>query len=117
MSVVAPKQEPHAVTGSRSEQLQQVIDLSQQMLEMAQGGKWEAVAELEVRRKQLVAVCFQHPTNTQNAPEVAVSIREILSLNQQISDLVRGGREQLTGEIHSRNVGRAATAAYLNHAR
>ena len=98
----------------RSEQLREIVDLSRQMLERAQNMEWERVAELEVRRKQLVMRCFQSPTNAEDTPAVAAAIQEILRLNQSITELGRDCRESLSGEIHAHKVGRAASQAYLN---
>jgi hypothetical protein len=101
----------------RNRQLQQIIDLSRQMLDKAQAMEWDKVAELEGRRKQLVVSCFRNPTSDQDAPEVAASIREILRLNDQVAGMGRDCRERLGGEIHTHKVGRTASAAYLNHVR
>jgi hypothetical protein len=101
----------------RSQQLEQIIVLSRQMLDRARDSEWARVAELEDQRKQLVARCFQQATSGQDAPEVAASIREILSLNDQITALGSVCRDRLGGEIHTHKVGRSASAAYLSHAR
>ncbi len=98
----------------RSEQLQEISDLSRQMLERAQNMQWNRVAELEVRRRELVIRCFQSPTSAQDAPAVADAIREILRLNHVVTELGRDRRDRLSEEIHSHKVGRAATLAYLN---
>jgi len=102
---------------TRSQQLKDIIELSKAMLARARDNEWALVAELEVRRKQLVVSCFQTPTAEQDAPEVATLITEILKLNQEVTELGRRCQEQLGSEIRTQNVGRAASAAYLSHAR
>ncbi|MFQ5643906.1 MAG: flagellar protein FliT [Thiogranum sp.] len=102
---------------NRGQQLRDVIELSKDMLSKAQAGEWELVAGLEARRKALVAGCFEQPTSGQDAPEVAVAIREILSLNQQLTRLGEQCREQLGCDIHASKVGRNASEAYLGCAR
>ena len=87
------------------------------MLELARQLEWRQVAELETQRKSLVMACFASPTSEQDAPEVAVAIREILKLNQDIETLGRQCRDQLGGEIRLQNTGRTATAAYLSASR
>mgnify|MGYP000503010468 CR=1 FL=1 len=71
----------------RSQQLQQILLLSQEMLAKAGDHEWGLVAEIEARRSELVARCFQQPAQQQHAGEVAAAIREILQLNRKISDL------------------------------
>lgn len=101
----------------RSQQLKQVIEMSQCMLEAARVMDWDQVAVLETQRKTLVMECFQKSTNEQDAADVAASIKEILRLNQEVTELGRQCRDQLGDEIHVRNTGRTATAAYLSCAR
>ena len=98
----------------RSRQLVEIIGLSKEMLEKARDHDWARVAELEVTRKALVMHCFRQPTAEQDAPEVAAAIKEILRLNQDVSEIGRQYQEALGSEIHTRTVGRAASAAYLN---
>ena len=101
----------------RSQQLQQILLLSQEMLAKAGDHEWGLVAEIEARRSELVMRCFQQPAQQQHAAEVAVAIQEILRLNRQISDLGERYRDQLGNEIHSNKLGRTASAAYLGCAR
>lgn len=87
------------------------------MLDRAGELEWEKVALLEVSRKQLVMRCFSRPTTEHDSEEVAGMIKEILDLNQQVSELGKQSQEQLGTEIHAHNRGRAATSAYLSHTR
>jgi len=98
----------------RSRLLKQIIVLSQQMLEKARAMEWDRVADLEVRRKQQVITCFQHPGNVQEAPEVAICIREILQLNDEIYALGSDCKARLCGELHTHKRGRTASTAYLS---
>ena len=102
---------------SRSQQLRDIIELSKDMLLKAQANEWERVAELEVARKTLVTRCFQQPASGQDAPEVAAAIKEILSLNQQVTQLGQKYQEQIGCDIRTSKVGRNASAAYLGCAR
>jgi hypothetical protein len=101
----------------RSEQLKQIIELSQQMLKQARAMEWDRVAELEVQRKQLVMKCFQRLSSEQEAQEVATCIQQILRLNDEITVLGRDFKTQLSGELHTHKLGRAASAAYRSCAR
>jgi len=99
----------------RTRQLVEIIGLSKEMLASARDHDWQRVTELEVARKALVVSCFQLPTAAgQDAPEVAAAIKEILRLNQDVSEIGRQYKEELVGEIRTNNIGRAAKAAYQN---
>ena len=91
--------------------------LSKDMLVKAGEHEWGLVAEIEARRRELVMRCFQQPEQRQDASEVATAIKEILRLNQEVTDLGRRYQEQLGTEIHSNKLGRTASAAYLGCAR
>lgn len=102
------------MNSDRTRQLVEIIGLSKEMLANARDHDWERVNELEVARKALVVSCFQRPTAEQDAPEVAAAIKEILRLNQDVSEIGRLYKEELVGEIRTNNIGRAAKAAYQN---
>ena len=101
----------------RHEQLKEIVRLSREMLDRAGQLEWDQLAPLEASRKQLVMQCFREPTPEQDAAEVAEAIKEILSLNHQVTELGKRCQTQLGTEIHSHNLGRAATSAYLSHTR
>jgi len=105
------------MNNDRTRQLAGIIGLSKDMLAKARDHEWERVAELEVARKTLVTRCFQQPASGQDAPEVAAAIKEILSLNQQVTQLGQKYQEQIGCDIHTSKVGRNASAAYLGCAR
>jgi hypothetical protein len=87
------------------------------MLELAGELEWEKIAVLEVRRKQIVMECFRESAAEEDAAEIAEAIREILNLNQQVTELGKRCQLQVGTEIHTHNRGRAATSAYLSHNR
>ncbi len=120
-SIVRP---PETGTGNiyimdsvRREQLKEIVHLSREMLERAGQLEWDKIVPLETRRKQLVMQCFRAPTPESDAAEVAAAIKEILSLNQQVTELGKQCQTQLGTEIHAHNRGRVASSAYLSHTR
>ncbi|GMQ88175.1 MAG: hypothetical protein BMS9Abin08_1402 [Gammaproteobacteria bacterium] len=102
------------MSSERTRQLVGIIDLSKDMLAKARDHEWQRVAELEVARKALVMRCFQLPTAEQDVSEVAAAIKEILRLNHDVSEIGRQHQDALVKEIHTSNIGRTASAAYLN---
>jgi len=101
----------------RRQQLGKIIALSQDMLELARENAWERVAELEGQRRTLVMQCFRSPTEKQDTSTMAAVIREILSLNQQLTDLGKAHRQHLGNKLHTNQVGRSAQLAYRDCAR
>ena len=101
----------------RSQQLEQILLLSQDMLTKAADHEWGLVAEIEARRRDMLTRCFQQAAQQQQGGEVEAAIKEILRLNQEISDLGKRYRDQLGSEINTNKLGRAASAAYLGCAR
>ena len=101
----------------RKQQLSKIITLSREMLALAEENAWEQVAELDSQRRSLVLQCFQAPTQKQDSAAVAAVIREVLSLNQQVSEMGKAFRQQLGNEIHTNQVGRTARLAYRDCAR
>ena len=101
----------------RRQQLEQLVMLSKEMLVKASDCEWGVVAELECRRKELVLRCFQHPSRPQDAEEEAAAIRQILHLNQEISELGRRHQHRLAADIQGNKLGRTASAAYRGCAR
>lgn len=102
---------------NRRKELESIVNISNRMLCKAHDDEWTSVAELELERKALVHGYFDQPALRQDAPEVAIAIREILKLNQLITELGEKSREFLGTEMRTNSAGRAATAAYLNHVR
>jgi hypothetical protein len=102
---------------NRSQQLEQIVLLSREMLAKAADHEWARVAEVDARRRQMVMRFFQQPAQRQDVAGVAAAIKEILRLNQEITDLGRRYQDRLGTEIHSNRLGRTASAAYLGHAR
>jgi len=102
---------------TRSRQLEQILLLSKDMLAKAGDNEWGLVAEIEARRRELVMGCFPQPAPQQDTSEVAAAIKEILRLNQAITDLGKRYQDRIGTEIHSNKLGRAASAAYLGCAR
>jgi len=98
--------------GKHTRQLEHIIALSRDMLASARENAWERVAELDAQRRTLVMQCFARPTPQQDALVVAAAIREILSLNQQVTELGEAQQQTLGDELHTNRVGHTAKVAY-----
>ena len=98
----------------RLQQLENIVLLSKDMLNHAKQGDWAQVTELEAGRRTLVMRCFRQPVRYQDAPQVAAAIKEILHLNQMVSDLVSAHQDAVGIDIRNNKQGRTARAAYLD---
>ena len=101
----------------RTQALRNIIAVSEAMLVMARQNEWERVALLEAERRAMVHGCFERPTREQDAPEVAVAIKEVLRLNQEVANLAGSWRDQIGADIRTQKLGRTASAVYRRHAR
>ncbi len=98
----------------RTQQLQDIVKLSREMLDQAQAGAWECVAALELRRREQVMACFSHPGAAHRTGEETAAIKTILRLNQEVTALSQSHRDTLGAEIQTQKKGVAAHTAYAN---
>lgn len=101
----------------RSQQLRDMIALSQQMLALACDTDWESVARLENSRREIVDAFFAVQTHAKDAVEVRDAIKKILAMNQKLTELGHCSQDQLGRDIQTHNLGKTAQAAYQRCAR
>lgn len=94
------------------QQLAEVLQLSQQMLNLAQSGNWPEVTVLEARRNEQIAACFSQAVAAKDAIAIERTIREILDLNQAIYALGQLASNDLAKELSNQASGKAALTAY-----
>lgn len=101
----------------RKQQFKTIFCLSKDMLDRAREDDWDAVSDLESRRRSLVTSGFIQPVSAHDGVETAAIIKEILNINQTIEDLARKRRDALGHDLQAGQTGKAATAAYRACAR
>lgn len=78
-------------------QLARLLQITEKMLEYAQGGDWQSVEELESLRKNELDTCY-HLQEQAPSLVVAEALATLLYLNDQIVALVKLARTQLVSD-------------------
>jgi hypothetical protein len=93
--------------------LNQIIELTGSMLEVAHNGDWEQVRALEQQRKELFDKIF--PLNTDSLKNVAAITRQVQKLadmNKETMAIAEAGSEELARAIGKITTGRHAVDVY-----
>ncbi len=98
----------------KAQELQQMIVLSQAMLNKAQEALWEDVIALEVERHELIRLFFSVPVLQEDAEAVAVAIRLILSIDEQLKELGAVRRFDILQILQEMDQGKKAVKAYTS---
>ena len=98
---------------AHAEPLSVILDWSEAMLRCAQAGEWLALAELEARRRDLIAVAMAAPpATTEEQDHYRKILQRVLRLDQQIMPLAQAGHAELAKQLQTITVGRNAVQAY-----
>lgn len=92
--------------------LQQLISLSQTILEKARQDSWDEVAVLEAERRELIELFFSEPIQPENAEEVGVGIQTILTIDRETMALGSLTMLDLSENMHKIEQGKKAVKAY-----
>ncbi len=98
----------------KAQELQQIIVLSQAMLNKAQEALWEDVIALEVERHELIRLFFSDPVQEEDTEVVAVGIRLILSIDEQVKELGAVRRFDILQILQEMDQGKKAVKAYTS---
>ena len=90
----------------------QVQSLSQEMLELARAGEWEAVTEREERRRNLIEDIFSQPLPAAAFPVIATPLSAALASNQSLLTLGQQTIGELCCQIEALAQGRKASLTY-----
>jgi hypothetical protein len=82
------------------------------MSDKARDGVWQEVTELEAVRRKKVETFFATPVTDTDSADVAAAIREVLRLNQTVTELGIQARENLGNACRLQQVGNKARRAY-----
>lgn len=92
--------------------LQQLISLSQAMLEKAREESWDDVVVLEAERGLLIGQFFLGQIEQADADTVAAGIQSILSIDSDIAELGVLKRFDLAQTLQNMGQGKKAVKAY-----
>ena len=97
---------------TRQAQLQQVLDLSKNMVEQAGRGEWEEIAEMERQRRDDMMTALQAPLQEEETQQVRSSLQALMELNGQLAAIVQQARNDSVKQYNMIQDGRKATQAY-----
>ena len=95
--------------------LHALLDCSLEMLQQAKLEEWPDVIQTGVQRERLIADFFATAVAPAEADEVALVLRKMLRLNQEIEMLAANSRGGVSESIGSIQQGRRAVLAYAEN--
>jgi hypothetical protein len=99
----------------RHQLLDLAVDMSHRMVRLGRDGDWDAVIELEPRRREHLQEAFA--TRETVDAQLAHKVRRILELDRELLDLSHAARGALAGELSQTSRGRRVANAYHSVAR
>ena len=91
--------------------LDQLLNQSQRLLELAGQEDWQAVAEKETLRDALAHQVFADGFKPQNMDEVE-TLRQVIALNDEVLRLAQDARQQVADAAKKLRTNKKATDAY-----
>jgi hypothetical protein len=98
------------MAASRHQLLDDALVISRGMADLAEQGEWQAVVELESKRRELLEQAFA--THLPADEFVSERVRAILDLDKQLMERSLSAREQIAAELSASSKGRKAATAY-----
>ena len=92
------------------QQLQQIINYSEQMLECAQDSDWRTVAEMEAKQRLMMEKFFAQPSLPTDVLEQ--KIPRLLEIQDTIIAVTCKEREQYQSDLKQNRVGKKMIKAY-----
>ena len=87
-----------ALTLSQTRLLATVIKTTRNMLVLAEKQAWDAVADLEVLRREDLKRCFEIPVQDDKGELVAEALAVLLHLNEELMGQLKTARDQVAEE-------------------
>tara|TARA_R110001592_G_scaffold363398_2_gene688004 strand:+ start:72125 stop:72484 length:360 start_codon:yes stop_codon:yes gene_type:complete len=84
MSLAAHTQAPIASQLLQCQRLARVLTVTQTMLQHAEQGEWEAVAELERGRREDLSACFEESPSLADSALIGEALAALLTLNEEL---------------------------------
>ena len=72
--------------------LAQVLQMTRQMLSHAERGEWETVTDMELERRDDLAMCFSEPIPLGDGELVAEALATLLHLNEELMSHLQRAR-------------------------
>ena len=98
----------------KTQDIQQLISLSQTMLEKAREKSWDDVFVLEGERSELIRLFFLEPVQQAYAEAVAAGIQSMLAMDRDIMAMGALKRFDLAQALQTMDQGKKAVKAYTS---
>jgi hypothetical protein len=95
------KTETPALTLSQTRLLATVIKTTRNMLALAEQEAWDAVADLEVLRREDLKRCFAIPVREDKGELLAEALAVLLHLNEELMSQLKTARDQVAEESNT----------------
>lgn len=86
------------------------------LLAQAEAGEWEGVALAQARHRRDAEAFFARAPVAGETPELTHALRELLTIQDQVTALATRDRDVLQARIHNVRLGRQAVRAYASSA-
>ena len=99
--MIVPFPESATAAGRKDEALSQcrrlarVLTMTQEMLELADAGDWDSVAEREADRREDLKLCFNAAVEPSNSELVAEALAAVLHLNEELMSRLASARDSV----------------------
>jgi hypothetical protein len=91
---------------------QQLVSLSQSMLEKARSDCWDDVCVLETDRNELIKIFFLEPIQQAHMAAIAANIQSIIAIDQDLISLGLQKKLELAEILRTMEQGKKAVKAY-----
>ncbi len=99
---------------NKANDLQQLITLSDTMLQKARDQAWDELFELEQQRREAMQLFFLHGVAAADARAVAAGIELIMARDRDLMDLAKATRDKLVQTLQKMDQGKKAVKAYTS---
>ena len=100
------------LTASQTVLLADTLAITQEMLASAQQDDWNAVADLEMRRRESLQLCFQSAVAESESEAIAEALAVILHLNEELLNLLNLARDKSLEDARSSSKSHRAATEY-----
>ena len=99
---------------NKAHNLQQLIALSDTMLQKAREQAWDELFELEQQRREVMQLFFLQGVAAADARAVAAGIELIMARDRDLMDLATATRDELAQTLQKMDQGKKAVKAYTS---
>lgn len=101
-----------SLTAQHKQQWNQILDLTQQMHDLAVEHEWQKVVEMESARGVQLAAFFENKVSVEDTAEIAKGIQQILESDRKLTESSQQAQHEVVGSMSGIASGRKAVAAY-----